>query len=209
MNPEPAMYAAVLRLSRSDVKALRVTDAYSVHRVVYDLFADARDEAQKQGSQASGILYADKGGDFHHRQILLLADRLPNLSPQHGTVDYKPISPQFLDHRRYAFEVVVNPTRRDSQSSKLVAVRGREAIADWFAERAIASWGFRVDRQRLQVDQITVQCFAKSGHTVTHGSAALKGALEVLDQDRFKESFRRGIGRGRAFGFGLMQIVPL
>ena len=209
MTIEPTLYAAVLRLSRGDVKALRVTDAYSLHRVVYDLYTDVRDETQKHISQPSGILYADKGGDFHHRQILLLADRLPNLSPQYGTVDYRPIPPEFLQHQRYAFEVVVNPTRREGQSGKLVAVRGREAIAEWFAERAVPSWGFRVERERLQVDRMTVQRFTKGGHTVTHGSAALKGELHVLDQDRFKESFRRGIGRGRAFGFGLLQIVPL
>ena len=53
MNQEPALYAAVLRLSRGDVKALRVTDAYSVHRVVYDLFADARDQAGKQASRCT------------------------------------------------------------------------------------------------------------------------------------------------------------
>lgn len=208
MNQEPALYAAVLRLSRGDVKALRVTDAYSVHRVVYGLFAPARDEAGKHASQPSGIVYADRGGDFHHRRILLLADRMPNLSPQHGTVECKRIPPQFLQHRRYAFEVVVNPTRRDGQTGKLAAVRGREEIADWFAERAVASWGFRVDRRQLQVDRVTVQRFVKGGHTITHGSAALKGELEVLDRDRFKQSFRCGIGRGRAFGFGLLQIAP-
>ena len=209
MNQEPALYAAVLRLSRGDVKALRVTDAYSVHRVVYDLFADARDQAGKQASRPSGIVYADQGGDFHHRRILLLADRMPNLSPQHGTVDCKSVPPAFLQHQRYAFAVVVNPTRRDGQTGKLAAVRGREAIADWFAERAVASWGFRVERQRLQVDRVTVQRFAKGGHTITHGSAALKGELEVLDRVRFKQSFRCGVGRGRAFGFGLLQITPL
>ena len=209
MTIEPTLYAAVLRLSRGDVKALRVIDAYSLHRVVYYLYTDVRDETQKHVSQPSGILYADKGGDFHHRQILLLADRLPNLSPQYGTVDYRPIPPEFLQHQRYAFEVVVNPTRREGQSGKLVAVRGREAIAEWFAERAVPSWGFRVERERLQVDRMTVQCFTKGGHTVTHGSAALKGELHVLDRGRFKVSFRRGIGRGRAFGFGLLQIVPL
>jgi CRISPR system Cascade subunit CasE len=32
------MIASVLRLSRSDCKALRVTDPYSIHRVVYSLF---------------------------------------------------------------------------------------------------------------------------------------------------------------------------
>lgn len=209
MNQEPTLYAAVLRLSRGDVKALRVTDAYSVHRVVYDLFDDTRDEAQKQTSLPSGILYADKGGDFHHRQILMLADRLPNLSPRYGTIDYKPIPSEFLQHHRYGFEVVINPTRRDGQSGKLVAVRGREAITGWFVERSVGSWGFRVEQERLQVEQVTVQRFTKSGNAVTHGSAVLKGELEVLDQDHFKENFRRGIGRGRAFGFGLLQIVPL
>ncbi|NOU14960.1 MAG: hypothetical protein HOO92_13515, partial [Methylococcaceae bacterium] len=43
-----SMHASVLRLSRSDVKALKITDAYSLHRVVYDLFDDVRSEQQKQ-----------------------------------------------------------------------------------------------------------------------------------------------------------------
>ena len=90
MTTEPTLYAAVLRLSRGDVKALRVIDAYSLHRVVYDLYADVRDETQKHVSQPSGILYADKGGDFHHRQILLLADRLPGLpaAPIYTDLDF-------------------------------------------------------------------------------------------------------------------------
>jgi len=37
----------------------------------------------------------------------------------------------------------------------------------------------------------------------------LKGELYVIDSEQFKQSFRQGIGRGRAFGFGLLQIVPL
>lgn len=71
------------------------------------------------------------------------------------------------------------------------------------------SWGFQVDDQRLQVDRLTVQSFNKGNHTLTHGSAVVQGVLKVLDQQRFQESFCRGIGRGRAFGFGLLQIVPL
>lgn len=208
MTVETLMHAAVLRLSRSDVKALRITDGYSLHRVVYDLFADVRSENEKQASLTSGILYADKGGDFHQRLILLLSDRMPNLTPAYGEVACKTITPQFLQHQQYTFEIVINPTRRDSKSGKLVAVRGREPIADWFVERAAASWGFRVNRERLEVGQMSVQRFVKNGHPVTHGSAVLKGVLDVVDQERFQESFCRGIGRGRAFGFGLLQIVP-
>ena len=39
--------------------------------------------------------------------------------------------------------------------------------------------------------------------------ATLKGELTVIDKDRFTQSFIHGVGRGRAFGFGLLQIVPL
>jgi len=56
---------------------------------------------------------------------------------------------------------------------------------------------------------MSVQTFKKDGQTVTHGSATLKGELLVTDREQFNQSFRQGIGRGRAFGFGLLQIVPL
>lgn len=203
------LYAGVLRLSRSDVKALKVTDAYSLHRVVYDLFDDVRSEQQKQASVPSGILYADKGGDFNSRVILMLANRPPNLAPEFGKVESKTISEHFLQHNRYAFEVTVNPGKRDKQSGKIVAVRGREAITGWFIERAEKSWGFKVNPDNLQIEKMAVQTFKKDGQTVTHGSTTLKGELQVTDREQFSQSFRQGIGRGRSFGFGLLQIVAL
>jgi CRISPR system Cascade subunit CasE len=203
------LYAAVLRLSRHDVKTLKITDAYSLHRVVYDLFEDVRSNQQKQASLPSGILYADKGGDFHSRRILMLANRQPNLTPDHGEVECKVINAAFLQYPRYAFEVTVNPSKRDKQTGKIIAVRGREAITGWFIERAEKSWGFKVNPNNLQIEKMAVQTFKKDGQIVTHGSATLKGELYVADHEKFKQSFRQGIGRGRAFGFGLLQIVPL
>ncbi len=202
------MIASVLRLSRADCKALRITDPYSIHRVVYDLFEDIRSEEDKQAGKPSGILYADKGGDFQLRQILVLSDREPR-TPAHGELQSKTIPPDFLQHDCYGFEVIVNPTRRDNASRKLIPVRGRDEVADWFMERSEKSWGFRADPEKLQVQHLGVQRFEKSGQTLTHGSATLKGVLAVTHRERFERSFRQGIGRGRAFGFGLLQIVPL
>lgn len=205
------LIASVLHLNRKDVKALRITDPYSLHRVVYSLYEDVRTETEKKASQTSGLLYADQGGDVHGRRILLLADRPPAecIDGQYGQVQSKTIDAGFLDHPRYRFKVVVNPTRRDKASGKLMPVKGREAIADWFSERAPKSWGFSVLPQSLQVDSTTVQCFkAKNSHPVTLAKAQLQGVLQVTDAQQFKTSFSRGIGRGRAFGCGLLQIVP-
>lgn len=209
MNEDILAYASVLRLSRTDLNTLKIKDAYGLHKVVYGLFEDVRSDAEKQGSAPSGIVFADKGGDFNTRQILMLSNRKPHQTPQFGQVEIRPINSGFLAHEHYAFEVTVNPGKRDNQTGKIVPVRGREAIAQWFLERAEKSWGFRVGPDNLQIDKISVQVFEKSGKTITHGCATLKGELTVIDRDRFRQSFTQGIGRGRAFGFGLLQIVPL
>lgn len=207
-----SLIASVLQLDRAAMKALRITDPYSLHRVVYGLYPDVRDAAGKAGHTPSGILHADQGGDFHGRRILLLADRAPaeHAEGGFGEVRSKVIPLDFLDHMRYRFKVIVNPTRRNSSSHKLLPVKGREAVATWFAERGPASWGFRVDPRLMQVDRMDVLCFKdKAQRDVTLAQAHVQGQLEVIDRERFRHSFASGIGRGRSFGCGLLQVVPL
>jgi CRISPR system Cascade subunit CasE len=206
------LFASALHLDRAAVKALRMTDAYSLHRVVYSLFTDLRSEAEKQRDTPSGIVFADQGGDRHGRKVLIVSNRLPleRVEGQYGTVISKPIATSFLNYPRYRFNVQINPVRKDKQSGKRVAVKGRADIAQWFLQRAPQSWGFDVDPQTLQVDAIEVLQFPdKAGREVTLGKAHLRGQLTVTDPQRFQTSFKNGIGKGRAFGCGLLQIVPI
>ena len=87
-------------------------------------------------------------------------------------------------------------------------VRGQEAVIEWFIERVPQTWGFSVHSPSLQANNLCVMQFNKKGNQVTLGSATLQGGLTVIDREKFKHSFCQGIGRGRAFGFGLLQIVP-
>lgn len=57
---------------------------------------------------------------------------------------------------------------------------------------------------------ITVDAFPRDdGRNVTLSKARIIGELAVTDRDRFIHSFTRGIGHGKAFGCGLLQIAPL
>lgn len=206
------LIASVLHLDRKAIKALKITDPYSLHRVVYSLFEDVRSEQEKQASSTSGILYAEQTGDYKSRKILLLSNRSPKekVDGKYGEVQSKAISDSFLHHSNYRFKVIVNPTKRDSASRKLVPIRGREAIHDWFTKRAKTSWGFEVLPDQLQVDSINVLQFKdKSQRDITMAQAQVQGTLKVTDQQQFINSFSQGIGRGRAFGCGLLQLVPL
>lgn len=207
-----SLIASVLHLDRKAVQALKINDAYALHKAVYSLFTDVRSTSEKQQSKPSGFLYADQGGDYKSRKILLLSDRQPQeqINDLYGEVQSKAISPEFLQHNQYRFKVVVNPTRRDSASRKLIPVKGRPAIADWFAARAEQSWGFKLQRPQLQIDSINVLQFKdKQQRAITLTQAQVQGVLVVTDQQQFIESFSQGIGRGRAFGCGLLQIVPI
>lgn len=206
------LIASVLHLSRQDCQALRLTDPYSLHRVVYSLFPDVRSDADKQASTASGIQFADLGGDARGRKVMLLSDRSPaaNVEGQYGEVNSRPLPAGFLDHPLYRFRIVINPTRRDNASKKLLPVKGREAIADWFMARAEASWGFVADQAALQVERIDVLRFKeKAQRDVTLAQAHITGVLRVVDADTFRHSVASGIGRGRAFGCGLLQLAPI
>lgn len=198
------MIAGVLELSWRDIRELRVTDPYSVHRVIYSLFPDERTPEQKNAHQPAGFLYADKGGDKVSRRILFLSNREP-LAPLHGTVRTRCIPDTFLQHEVYAFAVVVNPTKRGTNGN-LVPIKQREDIRKWFESRA-ASWGFQC--LQTEVLNVDVQQFRKGEHRVTLEQALLKGVLKVTQRELFIKSFATGLGRGKAFGCGLLQIVPI
>lgn len=207
------MIAGVLRLDRAAVKANRVTDTYSLHRVVYSLYEDRRTEADKQQGAPSGILWCDQGVDlWGNRTVLMLADRTPasQLPDGLGMVDTRDIPVEFVQQPRYRFQVAVNPVQRDSKTGRQRPVKGREAINSWFCQRAQASWGFRVTPGSLQVGEVEVLQFGdKKQRPVTLARAHIQGQLEVTDSEQFIRSFCQGIGRGKAFGCGLLQIVPV
>lgn len=204
------LFASVLHLDRKDCRVLKIQDAYSIHRVVYSLFEDVRQQEEKKASIPSGIQWVDKGGDVYQRKILILSDRQPksSVNGENGEVTTKTLSERFLSYPRYRFEVIVNPTIRESASRKLRPIREREAIADWFIDRANTQWGFQVSRAHLQVGSIQVLRF-EAKHPVTLQQVKVTGYLHVSNQATFIKSFSHGIGRGRSFGCGLLQIVPI
>ena len=194
------MIATTLTLSRADCKALQIKDIYGLHKTVYSLFPSKKGKTRD-------FLFADKGGNFHGRKILILSRRYP-VPPDFGRINSKEVPGSFLEFDYYGFEVVLNPTRRDTETGKIVAVRGRENLMEWFAEKA-PRFGFSVFSESLQVNHAGVLTYNKNGSTRTHNTATFVGKLKVINRQAFIKSFEEGIGRAKGFGFGLLQIIPI
>jgi len=199
------MIASVLHLKREDFQLVRkqnngVFDTYTIHKLVYSLFPK-EDESQRS------FLFVYKGGDFSEKRILLLSEKEP-LQPAVGTIESKEIPSAFLEQDYYGFEVQMNPVRRDSKSGKIFPVKGKNEIAAWFSEKS-PGFGFEVMSGSLSVSDTDVLEFTKEGKHVVLGKAVCTGRLKVTDRQLFIKSFENGLGKGKAFGFGLLQIVPL
>lgn len=145
----------------------------------------------------------------------------------------KSCDPQFDTNQHLRFRLLANPVRKVSSRSldlegkpfeerwwgKDVPVPTVE-LDKWLERRAEPGWsapknsegkqsppGFRlVEISEPQGGYLYVND-GKGGRRLR--SALYEGILEVTDADNFRNTMFRGIGPGKAFGFGLLSIAPV
>jgi CRISPR system Cascade subunit CasE len=145
------------------------------------------------------------------------ADYLPAAPPEVRSFD-----PSFAKGQRLRFRLVANPTKRLSRNSrerdgepvpeqsvgKRVPVPA-DQLDEWLARRA-ATAGFSIvkDSTTIQPGYVYVNDTPnEKGQRLR--SVRYDGTLTVTDPARFRETLVRGIGPGKAFGFGLLSVAPV
>lgn len=192
------MFLSRITLSRKNFRDWKITDEYSLHRLVYSLFGtEARDR----------FLYVDKGVEAGFHTLLVLSKLPPQEYPD-ISVDTREVAESFLEHHAYAFEILLNPVRRIHQTRKREPILGQLPLLQWFLEQA-EKHGFSPDAARLMVKVRSAQQFQSKESNQTRHRVLFTGVLKVTDRELFIQAFENGIGGGKAFGFGLLQLIPL
>lgn len=127
--------------------------------------------------------------------------------------------------QEWAFRLAANPVKRhtNKQTGKRevfphVTAEQQQA---WIRERA-PQWGFEViptvEGQDIEecpmVSSRQDLAFARRNADgkvgkVTHRKAQFDGALRITDVELFRQSLLSGMGRGKAYGMGLLTLAPL
>lgn len=128
------------------------------------------------------------------------------------------VKDSFLHHEYYRFDLLANPTRKvaklgaDSQRSKngrREAFLRPEEQAVWLQRKA-EHGGFRVlNSPPLEIGKPQRVTFGQKQSDGSHFGVQFKGILQVTDYDSFRETFRRGIGSAKGFGFGMLMLQPV
>ncbi len=192
-------YLTKLFLDAAALRKGNIRDDYSIHRLVYSLFPLEQERSR--------FLYADKGSVRGGRLLLVLSEKEPNV-PEYVTSATTIISENFFCFSDYRFEIDLNPVKKEKESGKRRAVTGQLDLLNWFIAHS-EKWGFQADARSLEVSIKPVRQFSKDGTVCTFNHAFFRGSLHVTDQEKFRESFLAGLGHGKAFGFGLLQLRPI
>lgn len=114
-------------------------------------------------------------------------------------------------------DVFLHAVESSTTSQATTAADSREALyADWL-ERQLSAQGaatiVQAGMEAFQLSRVIRRGTAKrSGErrasAVTGPDAVFKGMLRVRDGDAFNRLLQRGIGRHRAFGFGMLLLKP-
>lgn len=191
-------------LSSAAMRREKIQDDYSVHRFVYSLFPK---EDLFPNQENNRFLYVDKGPVQGGRLLLILSEKEPQY-PEYVSSSTAVLSDAFFQCRKFRFEVELNPVRRDCKDGKRRAVIGQLDLLNWFTAHA-ERWGFSVDTHTLEVLIKQTRKVPKGNTFALFNCAVFRGILQVQSPELFKKSCLSGLGHGKAFGFGLMQLVPV
>lgn len=157
---------------------------------------------------------------YGHEYLLVLSQEKPDLSRLErygvaGTAQTKSYD-HFLDSLQEGmmmqFRLTANPSYRDSKTGRTYPHITVKQQKDWLVKRA-ERLGFEFLSNRDGEPSFDV--VSRSWPILYHGkqritlsSVSFEGLLKVVDIKKFKKALVDGIGREKAYGMGLLTVIP-
>ena len=154
--------------------------------------------------------------------LLVLSEDMPDLSgaaEQFGTGaapesrKYDPLLERITPGSCWQFRLTANPTKSCKDPA---APRERGTVTahcttqyqkQWLLDRA-AKHGFALTEDSFTVTRVQWHHFAKHGtRPVSLLAVTYEGVLQVTDAAAFRELLCQGLGRGKAYGMGLLTVM--
>lgn len=174
-------------------------DPYRLHQWIWNSLPDNPDVKRDflfRSDVAHGIL-----------RILLLSERVPGESAD-ATWRTTEVSPTFLGHRAYHFQLRANPTFRRASDHRRLAILDEAVLRKWFVRKFEVA-GCEVDALELSAPR-NLQFHKKGGaQPGTLSVVDAFGSIVVKDENAFRTAFDSGFGPAKGFGFGLLLLQPI
>ena len=206
-------YVTQITLSFATAAVLRLRDSYDWHQAVWKAFPSC------DGQQRDFLTRLDQQRDGFR---LLIVSPVQPVRPDWCPSDAeswktKLIPDAYFTRSRYAFQLCANPTKKVSKkladgsltkNGRRIPLGKRDELVEWIKRKGDQG-GFIADEATLRMFPRGREYFVKNGQSGLHSAVEFQGVLTVTDPVKFHETFTRGVGPAKAFGFGLLVIAPV
>ena len=209
------MYLSRIEIDIYNRKKIRdLKDLNSIHGFVESCFPKEIEEGKR-----SRKLWRIDNLD-NKRYLIILSEKKPDCQKIEkyavkGSYETKSYD-QFLDKlengMKARFRLKLNTVKAEFSKGK--SKRGRivpvanEELTEFFLDRTEKN-GFTVEYNEFGIfekELLPYKTVDKKQYNLV--SASFEGNLRITDIEKFKESLTKGIGKKKAYGFGLLTIIP-
>lgn len=156
------------------------------------------------------------------RYILIASEKVPNpealeaigVAGSIQTKDYEPFLNSLENGMKAHFRVKLNPVW-SSREGKATGERGRVVpVPDgeqkqYLYDRSQKN-GFSLEEADYEIVERGVELYRKKGQRDIYLKKSIyEGTLTITDKKKIERVLREGIGKKKAYGFGLMTLIPM
>ena len=204
------MYLSRVAIDGKNRRAMQALENPEIlHGMVESCFSGDRSRNLWRLDELQGNIY-----------LLILSITEPNLQniiKQIGFPDsegeikpYQRLLDRIDDGTVWRFRLAANPVssipQPGQQRGKVKAITVAERQREWIARQG-EKHGFHLKAGQFDVVQSEWKIFRRQGKTLSILTATFEGMLTVTDKELFTLALLEGIGRGKAYGMGLLTVM--
>lgn len=210
------MYMSRVALDVQNRKKLReLAHLGAYHAWVEDSFPEERNKPKNERSRKLWRIDRLQGATY----LLVVSPAPPDLSAleKYGVAgsaackDYAPFLARIAAGQRLRFRAMLNPAvsvmHSGGKRGRVVphVTAGRQL--QFLLDRAEKN-GFALKPGAFTITDRGFALLRKGGKSIHLARTTYEGMLEVADAAPFRRALTQGIGRKKAYGFGLMTVIP-
>jgi len=198
------MYLSRIVCGNTKQNSIDNNNCYDMHRTLYRGFAGIGDPDVVKGLER----FLFRSENFNNENTIIIQShvkpRWEDLPINYAkSYKYGEYFPNYKAGEILKFKLKVSPTKRVGK--KIVPITKQNDYIIWLEEKA-KNGGFEL-RDIYNMLSMNVSCYKKIVGKIDKFSVSVDGLLCVQDFDKFNQTICTGIGRNRAFGFGLLSVL--
>ena len=172
--------------------ALKVTDTYQQHQAIWGLFPDRPD------AKRDHLFRVEKKSASGESLAIVQSEHAPQSHEGAQVLQSKSFEPALCQGTHYQFKLLANPTKCVKESQKRVEIKDKDEQAQWLKRKFEGA-----DVHISSMESV----FVKNKKSFNSCFVCFEGMLHVHEPEKIERLLKKGVGRQKYAGAGLLSLA--